>query len=220
MDSRFPAYLRWFVKKLDFMALPNLGRFIVAAAVIAFVAKNILHVPMDRFIFDPQAVLDGELWRLIVFPSQGITDLIWLFFFVLYIFFVFDAIEGHWGPGPTTVFTLFSYIMAITGAFVVGEPTPIWLYVVENISLAFGTLFPDLELYIYFVLPVKAKWLALLAGALLLFQFVMAGVPGKIMYVMVMSPYLIFFSPFLFSKIRNRSRSRDFYKKLDPKDWR
>lgn len=220
MDSRFPAFLRFIVRKLDFLALPGLGRYIVAAAIIAFVAKNILGVPMDRFIFDPQAVLDGEYWRLIVFPSQGIGDLIWLLFFVLYIFFVFNSIESSWGAGPTTIYTLFSYIMAVSGAFVIGQPTPVWLYVVENISLAFGTLFPDLELYIYFILPVKAKWLARLAGVLILFQFVTAGVLGKIMYLMVMSPYLIFFAPMLILKIRGRSRTKDFQNKINRDDWR
>ncbi len=220
MDNRFPNWLRFFVRKLEFLALPGLGKFIVAAAVVAFVAKNIVGVPMDRFIFDPQGVLDGEYWRLFVFPSQGIADPLWLIFFVLYIFFVFNSIETSWGPGPLTVYTLLSYIMGIAGAFVVGQPIPVWLYIVENVSLAFGTLFPEMELYIYFILPVKAKWLALLVGALLVFQFVMAGILGKLMYLMVLSPYLVFFSPLLYSKIKNRRRPKINENKINDNDWR
>lgn len=220
MDDRFPAWLRKLVRRLGFLALPGIGKFIVAAAVVAFVAKNILGVPMDRFIFDPQAVTDGEYWRLIVFPSQGISDPLWLLFFVLYIFFVYNSIEAAWGAGPTTVYTLFSYTASVGGAFVVGHPVPIWLYIIENISLAFGTLFPNMEIYIYFILPVKAKWLALFAGALIFLQFVTAEATGKLFYFIALSPYILFFSPLLVSKFRTRIRAKRFEKKLDERDWR
>ena len=218
MDNRFPALLRSILRKLDFLALPGLGKFIVAATVVAFVAKNILGVPADRFVFDPQLVLDGELWRLIVFPSQGIDNPLWLLFFILYIFFVFNSLEAVWGSGPLTVFTLFSYIMAILGAFVIGQPVPVWFYVVENVSLAFWTLFPELELYIYFILPVKAKWLALLAGVAICFQFLLAGLTGKILFAMVLSPYLLFFSPMLLAMIRRRRRPKE--QQHRDSDWR
>lgn len=218
MDSRFPAWIRWLVRKLSFLAIPGLGKFVVAAAVIAFVAKNIVGVPMDRFIFDPQRVLDGEYWRLIIFPSQGIGDPLWLLFFVLYIYFVFNSIEATWGPAPLTIYTLASYTMGIAGSFFLGAPIPIWLYIVENVSLAFGTLFPNMELYIYFILPVKAKWLALIAGLFLFLQFFTTDFEGKIMYLMVFSPYLLFFAPMLYGTAQTRLRSRR--PRINKDDWR
>lgn len=218
MDDRFPLWLRRAVKRLDFLALPSLGKFVVAAAIVAFVAKNIVGVPMEKIVFDPQAVLDGEVWRLLVFPSQGISDPLWLLFFVLYIFFVFNSIELSWGPGPLTVYTLLSYLAAIGGAFLVGHPIPVWLYIVENVSLAFGTLFPELELYIYFILPVKAKWLACLAGAIILYQFFSTNITGKLFFCVALSPYLLFFSPLLVSWARGRIRAKR--SRFDDKDWR
>lgn len=211
MDHRFPAWLRWTVKKLDFLALPNLGPLICGLAVLGFIGNQMLGAPLERFVFDPQAVMDGEYFRLFAFPT--LSEPLWLLFFCLYVYFVFNMLEESWGQGPVTLFTLFSYVMALTASFVADRPLDIWSHVLENVSLAFGTLFPELEFLLLFILPVKAKYLAILAGVLSIVQFILGGPSTRIALPLVFLPYLIFFGPYLFgilrSKIRkNRNRFR------------
>jgi len=76
--------------------------------------------------------------------------------------------------------------------------------VLENVSLAFGTLFPEVELYFYGIVPVKAKWLALIWGGIMGFQFVTNDLLFKLFLLIVMAPYLIFFSPLLYRNVRHR----------------
>ncbi|MCB0405800.1 MAG: hypothetical protein KDD51_13540 [Bdellovibrionales bacterium] len=219
MDDLFPKYLRRIVQRLDFLGIPNLGMLVAGLAVLAFLARMGMNAPLERFTFDPYLVSQGEWWRLFAFPT-GLTNPLFLFFYVLYVYYVMGSLESHWGPGPLTIFVGFSYLMAIAGAFAVGQPVSIWYHVLENVSLAFGTLFPDVTFYLFFVVPVRAKWLALFAGALLLFQFVVGGFYTKIFLLIVLLPYLIFFGPYLFSWIKNRRSLSKHKRRFDQDMWR
>jgi len=209
MDHRFPAWLRATLRKLDFIALPNLGMLVCGLTVLGFVGQNFLGVPLERFVFDPVMFREGEWWRIFSYPAgQGLDNPIWVLLFVLYVYFVMSALETQWGTGPLTIYTLLSYLSAIGASLIADRPLNIWYYVIENISLAFGTLFPHLELYLFFVLPVKAKWLALLAGAVLLLQFAVGDLITKAFLAVLLFPYLLFFGPYLYGEIRAWIRRR------------
>ena len=221
MDDRFPKWLRVGLKRLDFLGLPNLGMLIAGLTVLGFIGQTMLGAPIERFVFDPNKVMSGEWWRLFAYPvSEQLSNPIWLLLYVLYIYFVMSSLESQWGPGPGTVFTLFSYLAAIGAGFLSGRPLSVWYHVVENVSLAFGTLFPNLELYLFFILPVKAKWLAFLAGGVLLLQFVLGDLTTKLFLVVVMAPYLVFFGPMLVRNIRDMWKRRGRRKRLDDDMWR
>jgi hypothetical protein len=202
MDDRFPKYLRFIVRKLEFLSFPGLGTLIAGLAVLGFIGLDVLNAPMDRFLFDPNAFLAGEYWRVFAFPT--FDNPLWLLFFVLYVYFIFGMLESSWGEAPTTLYTLLSYLSALGASFFAGQPLSVWTHVIENISLAFGTLFPEMEFYLFFILPVKAKWLAAFAGVLFLYQFIVGSLAMKIFLLIMLSPYLIFFGPLLFQLVRRR----------------
>lgn len=221
MDERFPKYLRWLSRKLEWLAVPNLGTLIAGLAVLAFVAKVFLNVPMERFMFDPELVLQGEWWRLFSFPlERGLDNPIWLIFYVLYLYFVLNTLEQAWGASPVTLFLMLGYIASLAGAFLTGLPISPWFYILQNVSLAFGTLFPEFQMYIYFVIPVKAKWLALLAAAFIFIDFLMGGWVKKGFILIVLLPYFMFFGPLLWNYVRGNKRKNDFKKKYDPDMWK
>jgi hypothetical protein len=217
MDSRFPAWLRTVVRKLDFLGIPNLGSVMCGLCVMGFLVSWLNPGALMHFYFVPQLVLQGEWWRILGFFLQaGVTSPITLLFMVLYIYFVMNALESAWGPGPVTVFVLLSYLTSLAGSLIIGTTFNTSLYVIENIGLAFGTLFPDFELLIYFILPIKAKWLALFTGMLILMQFIAGTMEDRLFILFALSPYLLFFSPMLFQMIktkiqvtRNRRRFKD-----------
>lgn len=221
MDERFPRWFRKATEKLDFIGIPNLGPLICAMAVLAYLAQTTGTIPYERFVFHPYLVLQGEWWRLFTFPiSQGLSHPLWLLMYVFYLYFVINTLESHWGPGPTTLYLVLGYLSALTGSFLTMQPIEIWYYILENVSLAFGTLFPEFELMLYFVLPVKAKWLAMLAGVLILFKFIAGGMDAKILILCSLFPYFLFFGPFLFRELRDRKRTREHRKRFDQDMWR
>jgi hypothetical protein len=206
MDDRFPNYLRWLARKFEFFAVPNLGMLIAGLAILGFIGIRILGAPMERFVFDPDLVMQGEWWRLFAFPVMN--DPIWLLFFVMFVHYTMMTLETAWGTSPLTLFTFLSYCAALGASFLSHRPLSIWVHVMENISLAFGTLFPEVEFYLFFVLPVKAKWLALFAGALFFLQFLVGDATQKLFLVMVLSPYLLFFGPYVIRIARRMMKER------------
>lgn len=99
MDNRFPKMVRFLVQKLDFLAIPNLGLLLAGLAVLGFVGQVLLQAPIEKFIFDPVRVLQGEWWRLLTFPlSEAPSNPIWLLFYCFYVYFIMNALEGTWGP--------------------------------------------------------------------------------------------------------------------------
>ncbi len=221
MDDRFPKYIRFLVKKLRFLALPNLGMLLAGFAVLGFIGQNFLGASMGQFMFDPQRVMAGEWWRLITFPvSEAPNNPILLLFYCLYVYFITNALEETWGVVPLTVFTFFAYLCGLGGAFLLGAPVGIWIYVVQNLSLAFGTIFPETELHLLGIVPVKAKWLAVIFGAMVILQFITAPMIMKAFLLLVHLPYLLFFGPMVYRAIKNRRSTGQRRNNLDKDMWR
>ncbi|MBI4406119.1 MAG: hypothetical protein HY537_18315 [Deltaproteobacteria bacterium] len=221
MNHQIPKVLQFLSRKLSFLAIPNLGFAVCALAAIAFVAKTVGNTPYERFLFDPAAVMAGEWWRFFPVPIwAGLDNPIFLLFFVLFIYFVIQALESAWGTALLTLFVLLSYLACVGASLITQQPISIWFYIAENLALAFGTTFPDYELYLYFVLKVKAKWLALLSAVIILFQFLTGDYSSRLFLVLVLAPYLLFFGPHLAGLIRTRMRKGIHQKKWDSDMWR
>jgi hypothetical protein len=225
MDHRFPQWLRTIVRHLDFLALPHLGVLVCALGAMAYFAQVSGFSAVDKFLFDPIAIREGgEWWRLFAFPmsdpSSTPSNPLFFLFFILFTYFIFQSIESQWGPGPLTVFVLFSYVSAAAGALILEYPTNLWHYILLNVSLVFGTLFPNFEILLFFILPIKAKWLTLFSGALILFQFILGSYIFKLFLLFALFPYFLFFGPYFVKELITRARISKNRKKFDKDMWR
>ena len=215
MDDRFPKYLRFTISKLSFLAIPNLGMLIAGLAILGFVGLVFLQAPVERFTFNPYAFWAGEYWRIFAFPI--FDSPIWLTFFCLYVYFIYGMLETSWGEAPTTIFTVFTYAMAVVASLAFGQSMEIWTTTIIIVGLAFGTLFPEMEFYLFFVLPVKAKWLSALGGLIFLYEFITGTMATRGFLLIVLSPYLIFFGPYLVRTVMTRLQIRRNRNRFDGK---
>ncbi len=106
-------------------------------------------------------VLQGEVWRLLTFlivPPFGrlLETVISLYFF----YFIGTVLESRWGARRFLLFYGIGAVFAIIAALLSGYSTNLYL----NLSLffAFAILNPDYQILLFFMLPVRVKWLALL----------------------------------------------------------
>ncbi|MDR3310365.1 MAG: rhomboid family intramembrane serine protease [Oscillospiraceae bacterium] len=173
----------------------------------------------------PERVLRGEVWRLftwLVIPTGG--DNLILFAISLYFFyFVGSTLENTWGAGRFTAYYCFGAVLTVVYSFIAhyalrpydGGSVVLALYTTPyylNLSLffAFATLFPDMQVLLFFIIPVKMKWLALLDAALFLYGIYGILKPGFVPYylfalvpVVAVLNYLLIIGP---PKIRLRKR--------------
>ena len=67
------------------------------------------------------------------------------------------------------------------------------VYLNMTIFLAFATLFPNFQIYLFFILPVKVKWLAWLTVLGLLVTVALGTLAEKLAALVAVSNYLLFF---------------------------
>ncbi len=68
------------------------------------------------------------------------------------------------------------------------------LFVNAGIFLAFAYLYPDFTMYIFLILPVKARWMALFMWAGYAFSFVTGDLPGRLAILAAVGNFLVFFA--------------------------
>ena len=71
-----------------------------------------------------------------------------------------------------------------------------------SLFLAFALLNPDFTVYVFFILPVKMKWLALIDGAAILLSLIFSSWAGRLAVVMALVNLLIFFAPMLVTRVK------------------
>ena len=56
-------------------------------------------------------------------------------------------------------------------------------------------LYPELQVLLFFVIPLKVKYFGIFAAALWVFSFLSMGMLGKLNYLLCMLGFLLFFGP-------------------------
>lgn len=200
--------MRFLEKKFGRFAIPNITAVFIAAQVLAFVGNAMDPQLISRMTLIPAKVLDGEFVRLISYlaiPPGGHP--LWAFF-AWYLFYLMgQALEYYWGSFRYNLFLLIGFL-ATTGAAFLAPSLPCgngFLY--GTVFLAFAFLNPDFELRIYFILPVKIKWLAGLTWILYAFQFATGDAITRISIAAATANFFLFFGSDLYWRLRGKQRS-------------
>ena len=154
--SPFGAYVTPWVKRL----------LIANAVVFLLIATTVLPVrwAVEFLAFDPTAVL-AKPWTLVTYMFVH-GDFFHLFFNLLMLFFFGPPLEERWGSSEFIKYYFICGAGAVVVSLIFGEGPVIGASgAMYGLLLAFALHWPDAPIYIWFVLPVKAKYLALFLGA-------------------------------------------------------
>lgn len=115
---------------------------------------------------DPDRVMHGEVWRLVTHVFiPGNFSLVWALIGTMFMMWIGRSLDGAWGAFRVNLY-IFGWMLAVTlGALFLGWPAP-GMFLYQTLLFAFATLFPNEEIYLYFILPVKMKWVAALTAGM------------------------------------------------------
>lgn len=215
--------MRWLYKleyKHGQKYIRNLMAILVAGMGVVFVAQYLFspYSIVQWLTLDVAKILQGQVWRLISFvfvpPNSSI---LWVFVSLYFYFILGRTLEQVWG-GFRFNFYYFVGILGtilaafasyfLTGVGIVGNST-------LNLSLflAVATIAPDYTIHLFFVLPLKAKWLGIAYAVLMVLDVVrafimspMIGLSSLIVLVFCLANYLLFFGRSLVESIGNQIR--------------
>ncbi len=199
-------WLDKFCRKHPRFAIPNLMMYLaVGSAIVALLDQFSMGASASALLyFDRGLILQGEIWRLITFVFVPIGGLFNSLIAAYFYYFIGTALEREWGSAKFTIYYGFGMLLNILLGFLIGFTSVTYL----NLALffAFATLYPEMRILLFFIIPVKVKWLAwidavIFAGAILLNLF--GGNPlAALIPIVAILNYLLFFSGDLLAILR------------------
>lgn len=211
-----------FERKYRKLAIPNLMYYIIIMYGVGLVIQ--LSNPMiywEYLCLDAGAILRGQIWRVVTFliypPALGnwIFDSVLLGVLALFVYYnLGQTLEHVWGSFRFTLFFFVGaaaqVIVALIGWLVFHQELIMTTgYLNLSIFLAFAISFPDATFYLFFAIPIKAKWLAVAEAAVCVYSFITTPVMAYRVAMLVALANVIWF----FFVTRN-------YKKYSPKEVR
>ncbi|MBQ3135742.1 MAG: rhomboid family intramembrane serine protease [Oscillospiraceae bacterium] len=154
--------------------------------------------------FVPGAILQGQVWRLVTFVFVPLfSDLLYLALSLLLYYFLGNQLERAWGSTRFTVYYLLGVVLtALCGLALWFTPFRWYVgivnmhYVNLSLFLAFASLYPDMQFRIYFIIPIRGKWLALVYAAMVVIDIVRFALAGQ--YVLAAVPVISLLNWLLF----------------------
>jgi membrane associated rhomboid family serine protease len=162
----------------------------------------------QKLCFSGAGILRGEVWRIVTYllvPGGGspILFLIEMYFY----FWIGSSLENEWGAGKFTIYYLIGALLqAVFGVLLtlILKQDIVITATYLNLSMffAFATLFPDVTVLLFFILPIKVKWLAYVDAALFVIAVVTTPFPVNLLPVVAVLNYLLFCGGWLFDRLR------------------
>ena len=206
-------------RKYGKYAIPDLTRIIIISYIIGYILQ---FTRISDFIsLNPYLVINGlQVWRVITWVLMPPSNLsIFTIIMLIFYYSIGTALERTWGAFRYNVYMLSGLIFTIIGAFAVyfigtvpavmqltsgGFYLPSDLgiavsyhvttyYINMSIFLAFAANYPDMQLLLYFLIPIKIKWIAILDAVFIAWQLVIAPWYAKVIIFVSLLNFLIFY---------------------------
>lgn len=237
-----------FEKKFGKYAIHNLSFYLIICYAfgyaINFAGKsNILDVSIMSYLnLNPYAILHGEIWRLftwILVPPSGfsIFTLIMLYFY----YSIGKSLEQVWGAYRFNLYIFSGMFFTVLGSFLLYFSIQFGLfgnlssvsseligvslgnsfstyYVNLSIILAFAATFPENQVLLMMIFPIKIKWIGIVYAVIQGYELIIGNVFTKVIIIASLLNFIIFF--FISRKkmhisLKQRKRKNDFKRNVE-----
>lgn len=186
-----------FEKKIGKYAIKNISLVLILCYACGYLISFINSAFLSYLTLNPYEILfHGQVWRLvtwIIVPPDSFD-----FFTLLMLYFYYSigtTLEHTWGTYRYNLYLFLGMVFTVLGAFAMMGYVYLFqtdalaafggryyfavlstmfstYYVNMSIFLAFAATFPNMQVLLFFFLPIKVKILGIIYGALLLYQFI------------------------------------------------
>ncbi|MBQ7360375.1 MAG: hypothetical protein IJW63_09800 [Lachnospiraceae bacterium] len=184
-----------FEKRFGRYAIPNLTTILIACYALGYILQMVLPNALNYLTLNPYLIVRGQVWRLLTWivvpPSTGnlLSTLLMLYFY----WSLGTTLERTWGTYRYNVYIFSGMLFTVLGAFaamgasyfVYGDAWSLMTqagslffstyYINMSIFLAFAVTFPNMQVLLMFIIPIKVKWMGVVYGVLILYEFLQGG---------------------------------------------
>lgn len=186
-------------------AIPGLIRYIAILNGLVFVLGIFYPHAVEVIDLNREAVLVGqEYWRLFTYIFIPRTSSpFFIFFAIWFLFMIGDGLERAWGAFRLNLYYLVGMLGTTAAALIFGQE---YSNAMLNISLyfAFAWFFPDVQIYLMLILPIRIRWMAWFLAGILFLNMASAPNSFRMATIASLANYLLFFGPQIISRMRQR----------------
>lgn len=204
--------------------IKNLMLYIVIGTAIVYIMgmMDTTGTFLYYLYFNPALILHGQIWRIVTFLFVPTTSgILWVAIMLYFYYFIGSSLEREWGSAKFTLYYICGVVVTIIYGMIAGLLTDSTYMLLDstyiNLSMffAFAVLFPDVRVLLFFIIPVKMKWLAIIDAVFFAYSIVIGTFPGNLLPLIALLNFFLFcggyFSDFIKPiKARNSRASVNF----------
>lgn len=200
-------FLNKLERKFGRFAIPHLTGYIIATYAIGYLLYYLMPDVLSYLVLEPYLIFHGgQVWRLVTWLliPPGTSNVLFAVIMLFFYYNIGTTLEQIWGDFKYNVYIFFGILMTIAGALLLyfisgGIPVTLqggWFstyYISLSIFLGFAMSFPDTQVMLYFLIPVKMKYMAVLYVAMIGVDFVRGGWATRVCILFSLASVIIFF---------------------------
>jgi hypothetical protein len=181
-------------KKCRRFTVPNVSLYLIIGQVFFYLGVMSQFIDINDMLLVPADVLRGQVWRLFSFLFiPPVTNLLFAFFGWYIFYFMGTALENQWGVFRYNLYLLIGCIATILFSFLSPNYPATNGFIGGSVFLAFAFLYPEFQLYLFFILPIRIKWLALITWIFYFIAFAFGPWSERFMVLASVCNFLLFF---------------------------
>lgn len=197
-------WLNQLERKYGRFGIPNLTNILVGGQILVlaielFVNQTVtVWLAMNRYF-----LLHGQIWRAITFvfiPFSG-GSILSAVLGIYFTWFIGTALEREWGDFRYTVYLLSGMLGTVLACLLTGVTGSTYCLSL-SLLLAFAMLYPEVQVLLFFVIPIRVKYFGFFAAVLWVLSFLGAPLPQKLSLLLSMANVWLFFGPMAYRSIR------------------
>lgn len=224
-------------KKFGKYAVTDIMKYVIMLQIGGFVLMLLDSTFYYTYLsMDASAILNGEVWRIVTFLMDPPSTSMLFIFFALYLYYMIgQSLERMWGSFRFNLYLLsgivFHVCATILAYLFTGISFPVGTaYLYLSLFFAFATLYPNTQFLLFFIVPVKVKYLAWFNGAFFGYTVLQGILPvyaqsfyGVIYkanaisaFVSLLNFFLFYFGSKMFGKasLKEKKRVKKFHKDI------
>ena len=207
-------------RKFGKYAISNISLYLILCYGCGYLLRLINPYFLNYLTLNPYEILHGQIWRIFTWILVPPTDLGIFTIITLYFYYsIGSSLERTWGTFLYNVYLFMGMLFTVLGSFVVyaicqiGIPVESLVfqagsvknfyaiighyfstyYINMSIFLAFAMTFPEVQVLLMFIIPIKVKWLGFVYGALLVWDFIQTGLVMRVVIGASLLNFIVFF---------------------------
>lgn len=225
-------FLKRLERRLNRYALNGMINYVCALQVLGMLLYLIAPGFLNYLILNPAAIMRGQVWRIftfLIFPPAftGGSTMSFILFNALAIYCIRTfgvVVEQVWGKFRFNCYIILGVLLNVAAALAAYLLFGINLglspiHLVYSFFFVFALMFPESQILLMMVLPLKAKWIAVAEAVVYLYDFYRGGISTRVEIAVSLLLIAIFFGWMEMAGetgFKQKKRRKDFQKKIRP----